>query len=446
MTKNIKNTHIQNSREYEDYIDKKTNYFEDRKPIDISYLDKVFYPGTLAAVLNKVVDNNQILNSVKLFNYNTPAVGRVKFPAFPIDWKLVKYNNVVAVNLALQINKLLGAYKHPINKKLSSEQIDAVINYLKSNPKINLNDLTPQEKAILIDEARQLNNLLDFSIIVEKNPQIYKLVEQINNNEALNYKLLNPNKMYTKTKDDILKEEPTLGKLDFSSYSPIISVADLEIIAALLEAQQEDRNIIEIPQYDNDFVRPNCSKPENSWKLTKMQQEAKNLYKLLKELNLIKPPIEEADTVIKEGSNWDELEKNWKMLVNEGKAENLKYLLEDYSGNKPTETEDVAYRANEPSLLHNAQGDTLNPSNPAIGDDTSDNNSLLLDFVGFIIGGAALITLIGYIYKRYNENSKHSQDNSNSWDTTFLLEKENKDTSLLGGHQETSKVLSDGAE
>ncbi len=33
------------------------------------------------------------------------------------------------------------------------------------------------------------------------------------------------------------------------------------------------------------------------------------------------------------------------MLVNEGKAENLKYLLEDYSGNKPTETEDVAYRA-----------------------------------------------------------------------------------------------------
>ncbi|WP_341787827.1 hypothetical protein [Rickettsia endosymbiont of Cantharis rufa] len=29
-----------------------------------------------------------------------------------------------------------------------------------------------------------------------------------------------------------------------------------------------------------------------------MQQKAKNLYKLLKELNLIKPPIEEADTVI----------------------------------------------------------------------------------------------------------------------------------------------------
>jgi len=395
MTKNIKKTQIQNSREYEDYIDKKTNYFEDRTPIDISMLTKVFYPGTLAAILNKVVDNNQILNSVKLFNYNTTAIGIAGFPPFPIDWKLVKYNNALMVNLALQINKLLGAYKHPINKKLSSKQIDAVIDYLKSNPKINLNDLTPQEKAILIDEARQLNNLLDFSIIVEKNPQVYKLVDQINNNEALNYKLLNPNKMYTKTKNDILKEEPTLGKLDFSPYSPIISVADLEIIAALLEAQQEDRNIIEIPQYDNDFVRPNCSKPENSRKLIKMQQEAKNLYKLLKELNLIKPPVEEADTVIKEGRNWDDLAKNWKMLVNEGKAENLKYLLEDCFGNKPTETEAVAYRTNEPNLPHNnfAQGDTLNPSNPTIGDGTSDNNSLLLDFVGLIIGGAALVIL-----------------------------------------------------
>lgn len=74
MTKNIKKTQIQNSREYEDYIDKKTNYFEDRTPIDISMLTKVFYPGTLAAILNKVVDNNQILNSVKLFNYNTTAI------------------------------------------------------------------------------------------------------------------------------------------------------------------------------------------------------------------------------------------------------------------------------------------------------------------------------------------------------------------------------------